>query len=207
MAKAKKSSSKAYLDHSLITYAPIDVILQAFRYHKDDIKGFAYILHKYDTKDTGELKEPHYHILLRLWSRRSLATVRRWFWCLDENGPVNTLNEPLGSVETGYAYLTHQYDPDKYQYSKDSIVVSDRKWFEVDYYANADSATLAYEMSLIGVNPYIIAKRFGRDFIYHQHDIYELRDRTIQHAQSSPTAKKKMEDILFEIYDKEELEI
>lgn len=204
--------AKQSADHSLMTYAPLDVIMKALEFHSDEIKGFAYILHKYDKfpeghERAGEFKEPHYHIVLRLWKKRTLSAVRRWFWCVDENGPVNTFSEDVFSVQGAYAYLTHKYDPDKYQYDPASIVVSDRKWFEVDYYADADSATLAFEMAVVGVNPYVIAKRFGRDFIYHQHDIYELRDRTLEYAQSSPSHRDELQKIIYEICESNHLEI
>lgn len=203
---ASKKKKQGFTEHSLLTYAPLGVIESALHFHADSIKAYAYIKHDRDVKDDGSPDVPHYHVLVRLWTRKSLSAVRRWFWCLDENGPVNTFDEPMEPA-LAFAYLTHQYEPDKYQYPESSVVCSDRKWFVFDDFVYADSLTIAYQMALVGVNPYNIAMRFGRDFIIHQSDVYALRDRTIEYARVSPRNKIAVEDTIFSICNDLELKL
>ena len=165
-------------NHSLVSYATLDRIKLALREHSDEIKAYAFIRHdrftEAELKDDGTEPEPHFHILVRLWRRLSQNTVRRWFWDLDDDGRlVNTLNRNVGSVPVAYDYLIHKWDPEKYQYSPADRVVSDRKWFEIDECIEENPAFLAYQMALCDVEPYVIAKRLGKDFLYHSRSIYE----------------------------------
>ncbi len=170
-----------YYNVCAISYAPRDIIKNALESHLDLIKGYSYIRHdKFsdaELNDDGTEPEPHYHIVIRFWKQISLSTVKRWFWCLDDNGVVNTHVQRCTDVIGQYEYLIHKYDPDKYQYSVDDRFVYNKMYFEVEDQVEADSAFLALQMALVDTDPYVIARRFGKDFIYHQRDIYELRDR------------------------------
>ena len=168
----------AQYNHSLVSYAPLHVIEKALEFHSEEIKGYAFIRHdkftEAELKDDGTEPEPHFHIIVRLWRRLSPNTVKRWFWCIDEDGQlVNTLNRQVGSVPIAYDYLIHKWDPEKWQYSPSERVVSDPKWFTVDECIEEDNAFLAFQMALCDVEPYVIAKRIGKDFLYHSRSIYE----------------------------------
>ncbi len=165
-----------------ISYAPRHVIERGLEFHLDEIKAYAYIFH--DRFSDAEIKAreelgkppevPHFHIQIRLWKEKRPSTVAKWFWCVDENGPVNTLPENNTSVSAYYDYLIHKFDPDKFQYSPSDRVVFRSEYFEIPEYSDADDGLLALQMAMVNMRPYEIAKRLGKTFVWHHNDIYDL---------------------------------
>lgn len=196
--KSKSGSSSRPYNHSLMSYAPLDVILNALEFHSEQILAWAFIHHDKFTEAEGQ-SEPHYHILIRTYSRHYSKAVCKWFWCVDENGPVNTFAEEAFTVSTAFAYLTHKYDVSKYQYSDDDVVCSDTKWFKVPDLAEADNLTVAYCLALLDTDPFLLVKRFGRDFIVHERNIYSLVERTKERAGRSPARRDELWQHLNEV--------
>lgn len=77
--------------------------------HDKDIKN----------KDTGELKKPHYHCVIRFKSKKSFTQVQNDI-CNKVNGPIP---QPVADIAMMIRYLVHLDDPDKYQYNKEDIRV------------------------------------------------------------------------------------
>lgn len=74
-------------------------------------------LHDSDIDPTGDLKKPHYHIIL---CYNNTVTGRMVKSLVDElNQPIPM---PIDSVKGLYRYFTHKDNPDKYQYSENDIV-------------------------------------------------------------------------------------
>lgn len=74
-------------------------------------------LHDKDVNEgTGELKKAHYHVLLCYSGPTSFNVVNSL--CHSLNSPIP---QPLESVKGAYAYLTHQNNPEKFQYDKRDI--------------------------------------------------------------------------------------
>lgn len=203
MVKKKTSSRPQPVNHSLITYVPLDIILRALDFHSEQILAWALIKHDKDTFTAedeeknpehiaGTIKEPHYHVLIRTYKKCYSKSVCKWFWYIDDNGPVSTLAERAFTVTDAYNYLTHKYEPDKYQYPDDAVMVSDPKWFEIPDLAEADNLTIAYMNALLDVDPFLLVKRFGRDFIVHQRDIYNLVERTKEWSARSPARRDEL---------------
>ena len=73
-------------------------------------------LHDRDVDPTGELKKPHYHVILCYAGPTSYNVVK---------GLTDSLNcpipQPLEQVRGYYRYFTHMDNPEKYQYSPDTI--------------------------------------------------------------------------------------
>lgn len=73
-------------------------------------------LHDRDFDPTGELKKPHYHVILCYAGPTSYNVVK---------GLTDSLNcpipQPLEQVRGYYRYFTHMDNPEKYQYSPDTI--------------------------------------------------------------------------------------
>lgn len=78
-------------------------------------------LHNKDVRDpeTGELKKPHYHCIIRFRSKKSFKQVKSEI-CDKLNGPIP---QPVGDFSMMVRYLVHLDDPDKYQYKKEDIKV------------------------------------------------------------------------------------
>lgn len=84
--------------------------------------NFAYILHDKDTKDTGEIVAPHYHLLLVFKNPRSFEAIQRIF--------VGAHIEETQNIVSAVNYLIHNGKPKKYAYDKSAIVTNSRSWLE-----------------------------------------------------------------------------
>lgn len=150
----------------------IDLVLLS---HKEQIRVYAYAYHDKDIyldgDREGEIKEPHYHILLVTYNQHTVSAVRRWFWGFydSEEKLINTLGQVCKDKYAYYDYLTHS-DPQsiaegKYQYSKDIIVCNDKKHFSGHISSDYDSAQLIIT-DMLNHTPYeVMWKKYGRDFI------------------------------------------
>lgn len=74
-------------------------------------------LHDKDKEPTGEAKKAHYHIILTYPGPTTYNAVKSFTDSLNQPIP-----QPLESVQGYYRYLTHEDNPDKYQYDKSDIV-------------------------------------------------------------------------------------
>ena len=166
-----------------ISYAPLRVIENAILMHADNIRAWAYIYH--DKFSPAELentssgrKEPHYHIILRLYRPFTHSAVKRWFACLNDNGElINTHVVNCSDVGAYFEYLIHKYDPDKFQYDANERKCSNPADFITDDAICQDNLTDALEDILNGVPTYAIVKKYGRDFIVHSRTLFEIADR------------------------------
>lgn len=83
------------------------------------ILGAVSPLHDRDIfEDTGELKKPHYHVLLHFPSKKSMSQIYEIENKLGSNAPP----EDVASFEGYFRYLIHIDDPEKAQYNKEDII-------------------------------------------------------------------------------------
>lgn len=83
------------------------------------LKGLTYAVSPYHDKDinpTGEVKKPHYHIILCFGSPTTFNNVKTITDELNQPIPI-----PLESVRGYYRYFTHKDNPEKYQYNEEDI--------------------------------------------------------------------------------------
>ena len=71
---------------------------------------FAAILHDKDTDDDGNLKKPHWHIVITFKSQRTASAIAKEF------GIEPNYIQPTKSRDKALRYLVHADDCDKYQY-------------------------------------------------------------------------------------------
>lgn len=158
---------------SLVTYLSPSQIAELLSIHGDKIRAYAYATHDKDVNEDGTVKESHTHIILWLNKPNTATTVRNWFRAHDANGvPVNTLAQPCADIVSMYRYLTHKDNLEKVQYSDDILFCSDPSCFEED--VQTDSVYSAVEDLLNGIPLREVARRYGRDFIYHYSHIRTL---------------------------------
>ena len=74
-------------------------------------------LHEFDVEPTGEIKKPHWHIVLNFDSVKSLDQVKELIKPLHGSIPI-----PLNSVRGMVRYFAHLDNPEKYQYPVDQII-------------------------------------------------------------------------------------
>lgn len=81
------------------------------------VKGAISPLHNCDLNDDGEIKKPHYHILLNYDGATTYNNV------LTLTKQLNaTIPQVVDSLEGYYNYLSHTGFDDKYQYNADDII-------------------------------------------------------------------------------------
>lgn len=87
-------------------------------------RGFISPYHDKDVNDNGEIKKPHYHVIIQLSSARPndkyiVNQIMRKIYL-----PDKLLNhaEPVSDMVSQVRYLVHADDPDKYQYNKEDII-------------------------------------------------------------------------------------
>ena len=88
--------------------------MEAFEKIKESF-DCAYILHDFDTLDTGELKKAHYHVVFTFPNPRYLSSVA------DDLGISENYIERCIKLNSSLRYLIHADNPDKYQYSLDAV--------------------------------------------------------------------------------------
>lgn len=170
MKESKPLEDQRFRKFSCVTYLSEIQLHECLQRAGDMIRGFAYCYHDKDVNDDGTLKEPHTHLLLWLYQPRSVNSLRGWFdrGFRDEKGEkVNTLLRPCRDIKAAAGYLIHLNDPDKYQYPPESVVYSDPELFINSDIQQEDKSLLALEDLLNGVSPLEVARRYGRDFLYH----------------------------------------
>ena len=83
---------------------------------------FAYILHDKDAKETGEIVEPHYHLLIVFKNARSFESIQRTF--------IGAHIEETLNIVSAVNYLVHNGKPNKYAYDKSAIVTNSQNWLK-----------------------------------------------------------------------------
>ena len=101
----------------LITYKNLEV---AFKYNQKCL--YWYILHDRDVKENGELKTPHFHLVLwfkfkSCYKQYVIDYLSQLLNCSPEIISV----EPMRDLTISLRYLTHIDDEEKYQYSDDEV--------------------------------------------------------------------------------------
>lgn len=75
-------------------------------------------LHEYDVfNDEGELKKPHYHVILCYPGPTTFNNVKS----LSVDELKATIPKPIDFIKGAYDYLTHKNDADKFHYDEDEI--------------------------------------------------------------------------------------
>ena len=119
---------------------------------------FAYILHDKDAKETGEIVEPHYHLLLVFKNARSFESIQRTF--------IGAHIEETLNIVSAVNYLIHNGKPNKYNYEKSAIVTNSRSWlkskFQVVKREEFIEDKLPYYILVEGCDTYLrLCMRFG----------------------------------------------
>lgn len=177
--KNKKTEEKGRW-HFLETYHSRPVIDKCLKDHSAYIVHWAYILHDRDIflegEKEGQLKEPHYHVLLYLSNTRTVKTVQNWFDTYSTQESANTRNPELcKDAGLSFAYLMHKRNPEKAQYREDLISTDDRSFWcsvmnvsirKADYPKEADGGVVAMFDDLIaGFTAYQMVHKWGKAYV------------------------------------------
>lgn len=114
----------------------IDNIINSFA---DAITSFAYILHDKDYTETGELKKPHYHLIMTFNKPMNTSTLLKAF----NVGVYRKIRNMNGCIQ----YLVHKGQLDKTQYSVNDIVA-----FNIDVVNIIENVNVTGEFELDGLS-------------------------------------------------------
>lgn len=77
---------------------------------------YAYILHDKDFNDKGEIKKPHYHVMLKFDNARTITSLSK-----ELSIKSNYIEPTKKNYLSGLRYLIHADDKNKYQYGIDEV--------------------------------------------------------------------------------------
>ena len=165
-----RSHGGRYRKFSCITYLTEDMLSICLLKHLRQIRVYAYALHDKDVDSNGELKQPHFHLILITYNTCTISAVKRWFnGYVDINGDINTFVEKCNDEYAQFDYLSHNTKEciakGKYLYDKSIVKTNDREYFDAVLKSDFDTVTLATEMLLDGRPVREVGQIFGRDFI------------------------------------------
>lgn len=182
-----------------VTYLPERNFLACLRKHQDEIIRYAYVIHDKDFKEPNVPEEVHIQFVLYTYNGHSYSAIRRWF--KDDSGQ-NTLCQTIGNDIEAFEYLRHlnEKDPLKYHYPPEACITYN---FNLEEIENDDNGFAPLQMLLNGEKKSLIAKRFGRDFIYHYKAYKELAEDILFEEGNQASANNKQTDLAFEIMQEE----
>lgn len=192
-------------EFGLMSYLSEDQIMKVFLEHHIQIRAYAYAYHDMDVFEegherAGELKEPHYHIVLYTFNGHSVSAVLRWFMGFkDEEGKnINTFAEKCRDRYYLYDYLDHSNSPDKYQYDHSIIVSNDFPFFEGKK-DDMDTGNLIIEGLKSGQSYEVLRKRFGTHFILNFNKYKQFLEEELVFKRYDP-----MDSVLYQwLHDKQ----
>ena len=169
----KKMSNSRTRNFSLTSYLDETKIKLTLLAHQNQVRFYSYILHDKDTNEDGTLKEPHYHIIIITYNAKTVSALRRWFygWVDKEGKDINTLGQKCNDIYNAYDYLYHKHNPEKYQYNPDDIVSNNKEYFLGSADTDIDTATQMLFDIVNNVSYRTMAKKYGRDFIFHYQNL------------------------------------
>lgn len=205
----------------IIFYGTQKELFVILHQYNERIAHYAFILHDKDVylediyendkvtlkHKKGDKELNHYHVIVDLFNGATARAVARLFKTETDNAKVEALNDLVQS----YRYLTHKDNPEKYQYSSDSVLSDD-----IDYYEKLcirgqkrdsdDTAIQIVEALLAGVNPRILMHRYGRDCIIHMSQ-YKDYAHSIQlwELENRWRLVEEKKNKLEEVYDDEQI--
>ena len=204
-------ANNRYRHFGIIFYGTQKELFKILHTYQERIVHYAFILHDKDVyreerrNDSGEivnkigdLEKPHFHVIVDFYNAASANAVKRLFTTELDKPKVEVLNDLVAS----YRYLTHKDDPDKYQYSGDSVISDD-----ISYYENLclkgqkrDTDNIAMHIIddlLKGINLRILVDRYGRDFVIHMNQYKEcaesIRTWELEHWMEKDKNKSRFE--------------
>lgn len=163
----------------LMSYCPKEHLQNVLDMHNDVIRAYAYIYHdkfsQYELEEKAKkdnvsfedaVKEPHYHIVLRLTRPIKLGTIKNWFYYVDSEG--NKVNTRLKQCDyhIAFDYLIHKNDPLKYQFPKSDIICNNLPAFKSTKNPDDNISIDIIDEMLCEVPIYDILQKYGNHLLF-----------------------------------------
>lgn len=101
-------------NYCLVLYAEDNTHMRALDFIRSSY-DYALILHDKDVNENGELKKPHYHVIITFSNARSQTSVAK------ELGIEVNYLQVCRNRDSALLYLVHHGSSDKFQYSIDDV--------------------------------------------------------------------------------------
>ncbi len=107
---------KRYRSFMTILYPEDETHECALQYIEEFYSEYAYILHDKDIDEKGEIKKPHYHVIIKVKNAMTISALAK-----ELKIGENYITPTKKHIIHGLRYLVHADDEDKYQYSLDEV--------------------------------------------------------------------------------------
>lgn len=180
-----------YRHFDLIVYCTEKELFSILHKYNDRISRYAFACHDRDRYEStvyeedgktvkyevGEIKKVHRHLTVSLYNACTCNAVKKMFTTEEDKPRVDVVND-LSAV---FRYLVHLDNPEKYQYNYDSIISNDITYYESlekrgQMRDTDQNAIEIVNMIRKGVNPWLIAQKYGRDAIIHYRQYKDFAD-------------------------------
>lgn len=163
---------------SIVTYTDETIVSKVLERYGKNIRAYAYIVHDKDVVDY------HIHMMLHTYNPYTYKGIISWFRAVqDDDDERNTFAQSIKDRHQLYQYLTHEnVGAEKYKYDEEDIVE-----YNIQDFFDEETKDDSYECLndlLNGVPFRTLAKRYGRDFIYH-YDSYQKLCTEIKRQEGS----------------------
>ena len=150
---------KRYYSFSIVSYASADEISSLI----SGCRHYVYILHDKDVNEDGSPRSPHFHILCTFAQNKSFNAVASLVV-----SKQNTFVQQLVDVGGAFSYLTHQNNPEKFQYNSDDLVSDDIDYWidRIPDYEEKKNKNDEFVDDLLSDDFDVVAmaRKYGRDF-------------------------------------------
>lgn len=103
------------------------------------VQGFISPIHDKDTNPDGQIKKPHYHVIVMYDGKKSLEQFQRLMTSVGcANGHLEEIQSPRGYSR----YLCHMDHPEKHQYNPSDVICLGG----TDYFAYCQTTTDKYKI-------------------------------------------------------------
>lgn len=146
---------------SIVTYTDISVLKKVLESNGSKIRAYAYIEHDKDVVDY------HIHLMLYTYDPYTYKGIRNWFRAAQNpEDERNTFVQTIIDRKKLFEYLTHKNeDNEKFKYDVSKIVSCNvEKLLEEE---SKDESYDCLQDFMSGISYRELARRYGRDFIYH----------------------------------------
>lgn len=170
MSKKRVNLNVRDRNHFAITYVPKERLDLLLNENLSLIRRYCYIEHNRDFYLDGTPKEPHIHLWVSFVNKKSLRQLIDLLYIKLEDGTEpNTFDELCDNNIVAQRYLLHLDNPEKAQYDISEVVSYN---VNLDNIFDYSSTGLCWEVDALsmlvnGESKFDVAKKFGRDFIFH----------------------------------------
>lgn len=141
---SEKKSKGIRCSNAFVEIYPDDPNYGEYKRRIEENYDFVYILHNLDVKeDTGELKKPHYHYLLKFNGQVSISTISY------VTGVPDNYIKARSDYRSAFRYLMHIDHPEKHQYDAGQIQGVDVKARVAKYCSISENDTYGRVVDVI----------------------------------------------------------